>query len=105
MYTSGWLKRGPTGVIAATMSDAYETAETIVADLQAGKSMLGGTGPREGASAVLPLLRERGIRPTTYLDWKAIERAEFESGVRLGKPREKFGRVEEMMGVLAVGQE
>ncbi|RUS27031.1 hypothetical protein BC938DRAFT_483797 [Jimgerdemannia flammicorona] len=101
MYTSGWLKRGPTGVIATTMSDAYETAETIATDLRTGKRMLGdGAGPREGAGVILPLLQERGLRPVTYPDWKVIEQAEFEFGALLGKPREKFGRVEEMIRLL-----
>ncbi|RUP45029.1 hypothetical protein BC936DRAFT_148708 [Jimgerdemannia flammicorona] len=106
IYTSGWLKRGPTGVIATTMSDAYETAETIATDLRTGKRMLGdGAGPREGAGVILPLLRERGLRPVTYPDWKVIEQAEFEFGALLGKPREKFGRVEEMIRLLKEKQE
>ncbi|ORZ38376.1 hypothetical protein BCR44DRAFT_1492797 [Catenaria anguillulae PL171] len=30
LYVAGWLKRGPTGVIASTMRDAYETAEVVL---------------------------------------------------------------------------
>lgn len=36
LYCSGWVKRGPVGVIANTMSDAFETADSILADLKSG---------------------------------------------------------------------
>src|SRR5690606_13052333 len=32
VYTAGWVKRGPTGVIASTMADAFETADAVVED-------------------------------------------------------------------------
>lgn len=99
MYAAGWLKRGPTGVIVSTMSDAYETADTIVDDLKNGKEMLQG-GSKEGADGLIPTLKDRGIVPVSYSDWKKIEAAEFALGGRLGKPREKFSRVEDMLSVL-----
>ncbi|EFX04174.1 NADPH-adrenodoxin reductase [Grosmannia clavigera kw1407] len=36
LYCAGWVKRGPTGVIASTMEDAFATADAIVHDWQAG---------------------------------------------------------------------
>jgi len=33
VYCSGWVKRGPVGVIATTMTDAFETADTIHQDI------------------------------------------------------------------------
>ena len=36
LYCSGWVKRGPVGVIATTMTDAFETADTILSDIQSG---------------------------------------------------------------------
>ncbi|KAL8286780.1 hypothetical protein RQP46_004308 [Phenoliferia psychrophenolica] len=35
LYASGWLARGPTGVIATTMYDAFATADLVAADLSA----------------------------------------------------------------------
>ena len=29
LYASGWVKRGPTGVILSTMNDAYETGDSV----------------------------------------------------------------------------
>lgn len=31
------MKRGPVGVIATTMNDAFETADTIIADIKSGQ--------------------------------------------------------------------
>lgn len=95
MYAAGWLKRGPTGVIVTTMSDAYETADTIVDDLKNGKPMLKPTH-----DDIQKLLDERHIRPVSYRDWKKIEAAEFATGEKLGKPREKFTKIEDMLSVL-----
>lgn len=95
MYTSGWLKRGPTGVIVSTMADAYETADTIVDDLKNGRDML-----QPSESNLDSLLEERNIRPVSYSDWKKIESEEFALGERLGKPREKFSSVADMLSVL-----
>ena len=36
MYCSGWVKTGPVGVILDTMSNAFETAETIIQDYKDG---------------------------------------------------------------------
>ena len=82
MYVAGWLKRGATGVIAATMYDAFETAEVIISDLQSNKPMLNGVASnmKPGATAILPLLAQRGIRTVSYKDWKKIEARESELG-------------------------
>ena len=39
MYCSGWVKRGPVGVIVTTMNDAFETAEVIANDINEGESV------------------------------------------------------------------
>lgn len=101
MYTAGWLKRGPTGVIVSTMTDAYETADTIVDDLKNGKEMLANVdSPKSGAEGLEQLMKERHIEPVSYNDWKKIEAAEFAVGEKLGKPREKFSRIQDMLDVL-----
>lgn len=37
LYCSGWVKRGPTGVILNTMNDAFETADSIIKDINESK--------------------------------------------------------------------
>ncbi|GAB5593169.1 NADPH-adrenodoxin reductase [Umbelopsis nana] len=103
LYTAGWLKRGPTGVIATTMNDAYETADTLAADLKDGKPFLGdidGIEHKTGSQGLLQHFEDKKIRPISYIDWKLIEAMEFEAGQKVGKPREKFGRIEDMLAVL-----
>ena len=102
MYTAGWLKRGPTGVIVSTMTDAYETADTIAQDIKESRPMLDSNdgSDKEGADGLEEIFKSRDIRPVSYADWKRIEAAEFAAGEKLGKPREKFAKVEDMLAVL-----
>ena len=103
VYTSGWVKRGPTGVIASTMYDAFETADAIVHDWLSGthpflRPRCAGDAP--GWPAVLPEVRARGMRPVSWDEWLRIDVAEKARGARLGKEREKFISEEEMLAVL-----
>jgi adrenodoxin-NADP+ reductase len=100
MYTAGWLKRGPTGVIVSTMIDAYETADTIVDDLKNGKDMLDHGSTKVGAEGLKYIMNERQITPVSYGDWKKIEAQEFAIGENLGKPREKFSKIQDMLAAL-----
>lgn len=100
MYTAGWLKRGPTGVIVSTMTDAYETADTIVDDLKNEKDMLNYCSNKAGAEGLKNIMKERQITPVSYTDWKKIEAQEFVLGGKLGKPREKFSRIQDMLAAL-----
>ncbi|KAL3462911.1 hypothetical protein BJX64DRAFT_258411 [Aspergillus heterothallicus] len=101
-YCAGWVKRGPTGVIATTMTDAFTTADAIAADVaQNGSSLLSpGEGTSLGWEGVRLEAEKLGIRATSWEDWERIDRAERERGSQQGKVREKYGRVEEMLGVL-----
>ncbi|TGZ82916.1 FAD/NAD(P)-binding domain-containing protein [Ascodesmis nigricans] len=102
MYTSGWVKRGPTGVIASTMMDAFETADAIVEDWTSGQAFMskGGEGDKGGWDAVRGEVKSRGIRPVNWEEWKKIDAAERERGKMLGKEREKFSQTEDMLAVL-----
>ncbi|KAF9572198.1 hypothetical protein EC968_010135 [Mortierella alpina] len=101
LYASGWLKRGPIGVIATTMADAYQTADTIISDWTTGKPMLtADAASKEGCKSLLELLHSKGHRTVSYKDWKKIEQKEFDLGAKVGKPREKLLTVEEMLKVL-----
>lgn len=74
-YVSGWLKRGPTGVIGTNKSDAAETVRTLLA------STVPGTARRR----LDDVLAARGIVPITYADWLAIEAAEAELAAELDR--------------------
>ena len=97
LYCAGWVKRGPTGVIASTMTDAFQTAEAIVDDWK--RSMTAELPSRAGWEGVKADAEAQGhkLNPVYWDKWRRIDEAEKALGGRHGKPREKFGRVEEML--------
>ncbi|KAK4166791.1 NADPH:adrenodoxin oxidoreductase [Cladorrhinum sp. PSN259] len=99
LYCAGWVKRGPTGVIASTMEDAFSTADAIAEDWDKGrKEFLNGTG--KGWEAVKSEIQVDGSRVVDWDDWRRIDRAEKERGREKGKVREKFAGIGEMLEVL-----
>ncbi|KAL7753138.1 NADPH-adrenodoxin reductase [Sorochytrium milnesiophthora] len=124
LYVSGWLKRGPTGVIATTMYDAFETGDTVVADLtraaflpsSAPTSLLSSTphvpdlSPQQSRqhravlrdpNAVANHLRESGVRVVDWDGYTKIDAYEVAAGQAVGKPREKVRSVEKMLEIAA----
>ncbi|NXN95041.1 ADRO protein, partial [Rhinopomastus cyanomelas] len=98
LYCSGWVKRGPTGVIITTMNDSFDTAQSVLEDLQAG--VLDVSTSREGFGAVESILRSRGVRPISFSDWEKIDAAEVARGKVAGKPREKIVDPQEMLQLI-----
>ncbi|KTW31384.1 hypothetical protein T552_00029 [Pneumocystis carinii B80] len=102
IYTSGWIKTGPVGVIANTMHGAFETANSIIQDWKNKKPFLNSTSnePRHGFNALLPYFKEKGIRFIQWKDWKKLEDLEYKKGKELGKFREKFVSINEILKIL-----
>ncbi|CZT06154.1 related to NADPH:adrenodoxin oxidoreductase, mitochondrial precursor [Rhynchosporium agropyri] len=101
MYCAGWVKRGPTGVIASTMDDAFSTADSIAMDWHGKVPFLnpeGGDGL--GWDGVRYEAEKRGFRRVSWEDWKKIDAAEKSNGQKSGKVREKFTNVADMLAVL-----
>ncbi|KAJ6660379.1 hypothetical protein lerEdw1_017802 [Lerista edwardsae] len=88
LYCSGWVKRGPTGVIITTMNDSFDTAQALLEDLQSGALDL--PGAKEGDDFVMSILQDRGIHPVSFSDWEKIDAAEVTRGKLAGRPREKI---------------
>jgi len=86
VYCTGWIKRGPSGVIGTNKKDATETAEHLLADVRDGRL---GTGDAP-APGVDELLAQRGVDVVTYAGWQAIDAAERAAGEPLGRPRVKL---------------
>lgn len=101
MYCAGWVKRGPTGVIASTMGDAFETANAIVEDWNSSVAFLNdGSEVSGGWDAIKAVAENRGCRRVSWDDWRKIDAVELANGKKKGKVREKFTRIEEMLAVL-----
>jgi NADPH-dependent glutamate synthase beta subunit-like oxidoreductase len=94
LYAVGWARRGPTGTIGTNRPDGYEVAELVAAAMPPGSD-----GGKPGSEALTRLLGERGIRATSFDDWRSIEAAEA-AAARPGSPREKFVRHEDWINIL-----
>jgi NADPH-dependent glutamate synthase beta subunit-like oxidoreductase len=92
LYAVGWARRGPVGTIGTNRPDGFAIVEKIAADLGQGSGKAG----RPGLDA---LLAERGVNVVTFRDWQKIDTAEI-AAARDGSPREKFTRVEAMLGAI-----
>jgi len=92
IYVTGWIKRGPTGIIGTNRADSMATVATLLADLPTFSSQ-----PKPGREASVSLLAQRSVRSVSFHDWEAIDQAEKARGLPLGKPREKFTRIPEML--------
>lgn len=105
MYCAGWVKRGPTGVIASTMDDAFTTADVVARDWSDGVKFLddgdGGHGTaKAGWEEVRHEVAKRGMRSVSWGDWQVIDAEERRRGKERGKEREKCKSVAEMMEIL-----
>ncbi len=91
LYCVGWIKRGPTGVIATNRPDGVAVAQYIAADAAA--------GGRLGRESLTALLKDRGIRVTTIEDWQTINEVEA-AAAKPPAPRKKLVTIDEMLAVL-----
>jgi ferredoxin/flavodoxin---NADP+ reductase len=93
VYCTGWIKRGPTGIIGTNKKDATETVEALLEDAREGRL------PRRktSAEATDAWLAERGIDVVTYSGWDAIDALERGRGEELGRPRVKLLTWEELL--------
>ena len=78
LYTTGWAKRGPIGVIGTNKSDSADVVELIIKNLKEPKQS-------EGITALL----KSGHEVIDQTGWEKINASEVISGELVGKPRIK----------------
>ena len=97
-YVTGWIKRGPSGVIGTNKPDSAETVASMLEDALAGRTWQ----PERGDTDVEhELVRTRQPGCFTFDEWLRLDRMEIERGVKLGQPRCKFTSVAAMREALA----
>ncbi|KAI0877299.1 hypothetical protein GGS24DRAFT_142843 [Hypoxylon argillaceum] len=96
VYCAGWVKRGPTGVIASTMEDAFRTADAIAAD-RIMKIPFLSSEKSNGWEGLRTEVDKDKCRVIQWEDWKKIDKAERERGLLAEKEREKFTSISEML--------
>lgn len=94
VYATGWIKRGPVGLIGHTKSDAMETIQHLVNDQG---SWWSPAEPDE--DAVTALLSSRGVTYTDLSGWQKLDHAERERGEARGRERLKVVPREEMLDI------
>jgi len=99
LYAAGWIKRGPTGIIGTNRACSMETVDSLGADIASLTEV-----SRAGGEALAALLASRGVQALDYPAWLRIDAEEVRRGEAVGRPRCKFTRVDEMLGV-AIAQD
>lgn len=97
-YVTGWIKRGPTGIIGTNKPDAHETVDALFEDLDAGRLDRADVPGRE---VLERLLSQRRRDLVSYEDWQildAIERRRADDHDE--RPRRKFGEIRDMLTAL-----
>ncbi|KAL8682455.1 MAG: hypothetical protein Q9186_001498 [Xanthomendoza sp. 1 TL-2023] len=82
MYCAGWVKRGPTGVIANTMEDSFATAEAIIEDWNNKVPFLGGGDGWENIRSEGLIKNTRTRRAKTIVDSSEPPKAESTLTIR-----------------------
>ncbi len=104
MYATGWVRRGPSGVISTNKGDAEQVVDTMIADWEAGVSARSITDAADestdgdhdlvswltaGASGTAPIICD-------YDGWHRIDTAE-RAAARPDAPREKLVDPEQLL--------
>jgi ferredoxin--NADP+ reductase len=89
MYVVGWAKRGPSGVIGTNKSDSTDVMKLLIEDLKSPKS----------TPDLETTLQGKGLIHVSQGHWERINAAEVAAGEGRGKPRVKFVKREEMLGL------
>ncbi|OMH81706.1 NADPH:adrenodoxin oxidoreductase, mitochondrial [Zancudomyces culisetae] len=99
LYVSGWIKTGPTGILANTMYDSFDTASAIIKDLDLG--LLEKEHVFDRKVLIDQRLKALGVfdKCVDYNMYLKINESELETGRELGKASEKISSIDEMLRV------
>jgi ferredoxin--NADP+ reductase len=89
-YVTGWIKRGPVGLIGHTKSDAAETVGHLVAETQQ-------TATARRTEDVDAYFAEREVEVVTHTSWERLDAHEVALGEAEGRARVKVATRAEML--------
>jgi len=96
-YCTGWIKRGPSGVIGTNKPDSVETVVEMLEDLAKGSVW---EPAQPDAASIETLVRQRQPDFVSYADWQKLDALEIAHGQATGRPRVKLTNVPEMLKAL-----
>jgi ferredoxin--NADP+ reductase len=94
IYATGWVKRGPVGLIGHTKSDAAETVANLLADAPSLTP-----APVRDREAVHALLASKGLPVTDFAGWDRLDEHERALGEPSSRERIKVHTREDMTKV------
>lgn len=92
-YVTGWIKRGPVGLIGHTKGDANETVANLLEDHAAGRL---NTPGEPDPDAVVKFIEEKELPYTTWQGWYRLDAYERSLGETEGRERVKVVEREDM---------
>jgi ferredoxin--NADP+ reductase len=98
LYTAGWIRRGPSGIIGTNRECANDTVDAVVADL---KTTSATSDPVERMRLHSKLAAAKPAQ-IDFSGWQRIDGIERKAGEACGKPREKITSVSEMLTAAGV---
>ncbi|HWJ66039.1 MAG TPA: FAD-dependent oxidoreductase [Nocardioides sp.] len=94
-YVTGWIKRGPVGLIGHTKSDAAETVGHLLAETTE-------TATARTPEDVDSYFAGRGVAVATHTSWELLDAHEIALGEAEGRTRVKVATREEMLRAAGV---
>ena len=94
LYTSGWIKRGATGVLGTNKPDSSETVKSLIEDIEQLQNV-----NVKSNDALFTLLESRSCHVVTFQDWLKVNEEEIKRATG-EKPREKFVSTEDILSFL-----
>ncbi|HBB39457.1 MAG TPA: pyridine nucleotide-disulfide oxidoreductase, partial [Candidatus Aquiluna sp.] len=94
VYCTGWIKRGPVGLIGHTKADAIETIGNVIADKSSWWQP-----ERPNEDQILETLRARGVDYIDWEKWLKIDAQEKALGEAAGRERIKLFDREEILKI------
>lgn len=95
LYCTGWIKRGPTGVIGTNRADSAETVASLLSDI----GDKGLAEPPDGPQQLIDLLRGRQPELVDAAGWGRIDEAEKRAGLASDRSRVKLLDAGELLRV------
>jgi ferredoxin/flavodoxin---NADP+ reductase len=96
VYATGWIKRGPIGLIGHTKSDATETVRHLAQDAVEADGGALRTATEPAPEAVLEFLEARGVPFVGWSGWELLDAHERSLGEAVGRARIKVVPRDEM---------
>ena len=97
LYCTGWIKRGPTGVIGTNKTDSAQTVALMIEDIEKNEIFQ----PENPVSDnIESLIKERNPEYIDYEDWLRIDSEEIARGEKENRPRVKFTSIDDIKNYL-----